>query len=381
MGRLKAGKQLRTVPPPKEKLDARSKAASSSAPPTVPKLLAKAQSLVAQCDFEMAQRFINRILEQEPANIDARELLGVVQLETGDVEKAQQTFQALLQLPNAPASAHLYLAQLEDDPRTALQHYEAAIDVFTTRLKGKDAPPADGREPVSEDELKASIIRALCAMVEIWMSDLCMEENAEATCDALLARAAQIDENNAEALEALASCRMSQNRPDDARVAVERSWAQWKDLEPEDPRRPEIPQRIALAKLFLELAQHYTELALFESALAILQDVLASDDQEVMGWYLEGWCFLLMSEHLRKAPEGTTVDGGATWTDLAHDAKECLEMCKNLHVGQEHPDTQVLEHVQELLAEIAALNLPPRVEDDGAWVDDEADDDGDVEMS
>ena len=65
-----------------------------------------------------------------------------------------------------------------------------------------------------------------------------MEENAEATCDALLARAAQIDADNAEALEALASCRMSQNRPDDARVAVERSWAQWKDLEPGAPSQP-----------------------------------------------------------------------------------------------------------------------------------------------
>lgn len=59
-----------------------------------------------------------------------------------------------------------------------------------------------------------------------------MEENAEAACEALLNRALSIDANNPAALQSLASCRMSQNRPDDARVAVERSWAQWKDLEP-----------------------------------------------------------------------------------------------------------------------------------------------------
>lgn len=54
-----------------------------------------------------------------------------------------------------------------------------------------------------------------------------------------------------------------------------------------------------------------------------------------------------------------------------------------LHIAQEYDDVQVLEHVQELLAEIAALNLPPRVDDDGeaGWVDEDEDDDGDVEMS
>lgn len=59
-----------------------------------------------------------------------------------------------------------------------------------------------------------------------------MEESAESTCDELLQRAIAIDSNNPDALRSLASCRLSQNRPDEARVAAERSWAAWKDLEP-----------------------------------------------------------------------------------------------------------------------------------------------------
>ncbi|KZV95855.1 TPR-like protein [Exidia glandulosa HHB12029] len=381
MGRLKAGKQLRTVPAPKEKLDAKSKASSSASLPTVPKLFAKAQGLVVQGDFDLARQFLDRILQQDPSHIEAYELLGIVQLELGDLDAARSTFLHLLEMPNTPASAHLYLAQLEDEPQTSLRHYEAAIETFTTQLKGKDTPVVDGREPPTEEELKSSIVQALCAMIEIWMSDLCMEESAEASCEALLSRAFAIDENSPEALQSLASCRMSQDRPDDARLAVERSWAQWKDLEPDDSRRPDLPQRLSLAKLFLELAQHYSELALFESALSILQDVLAADDQEVMGWYLEGWCLLLMSENLRVS--AATADG-VSWTDLAHDARECLDMCKNLHINQQHPDAQVLQHVEELLAEIVALNLPPRAnddDDDEVWVDDDEDEDGDVEMS
>lgn len=61
---------------------------------------------------------------------------------------------------------------MEEDPQTSLRHYEAAIETFTTQLKGKDTPAVDGREPPSEEELKDSIVQALCAMVEVWMSDL-----------------------------------------------------------------------------------------------------------------------------------------------------------------------------------------------------------------
>ena len=51
----------------------------------------------------------------------------------------------------------------------------------------------------------------------------------------------------------------------------------------DDAKLPPIPTRIELTKRFLELS-------LFPPALLVLQTVLASDDQEVEAWYLEGWC-------------------------------------------------------------------------------------------
>jgi hypothetical protein len=68
-----------------------------------------------------------------------------------------------------PPSAHLYLAQLsDDDPRTALQHYQAAIDIFTAQLKGKERASNYGFNG-DEAELRNYIVRALVGMVEIWM--------------------------------------------------------------------------------------------------------------------------------------------------------------------------------------------------------------------
>ena len=68
-----------------------------------------------------------------------------------------------------PPSAHLYLAQLsEDDPRLALQHYQAAVNILSGQLKGK-ARAKDKDSKNDETEIKSNIVRALVGQVEIWM--------------------------------------------------------------------------------------------------------------------------------------------------------------------------------------------------------------------
>lgn len=46
----------------------------------------KAHTLLAQSNFELAARFLDRALEIEPSNLEARELLGIAHLEAGDPE-------------------------------------------------------------------------------------------------------------------------------------------------------------------------------------------------------------------------------------------------------------------------------------------------------
>jgi Flp pilus assembly protein TadD len=58
--------------------------------PTIQALLDKAQTLLAQCDYPLALRFIQRILEQEPGNVKAREMKGVAEIESGDVDRARE---------------------------------------------------------------------------------------------------------------------------------------------------------------------------------------------------------------------------------------------------------------------------------------------------
>lgn len=180
---------------------------------------------------------------------------------------------------------------------------------------------------------------------------------AEETCERLIGLALETDVNNVEALQTLASVRLSQQRPNEAKECLEKAWNGWKDLELgacsdfqtnptrrlrslmsvlcavcnfygnlyhiDDPQVPSIPVRLSLVKLFLEVS-------LFNPALLTLQGIMASDDQEVEAWYLEGWAFYLMAELAQDSPNGKLEGEGLTWEELAKDSRDCLETCRNV---------------------------------------------------
>ena len=58
--------------------------------PTIEALLEKAQDLIVQCDYDLAGRFVERVLKRAPNNVEGKEILGVVQLETGLLDAAKQ---------------------------------------------------------------------------------------------------------------------------------------------------------------------------------------------------------------------------------------------------------------------------------------------------
>ncbi|KZT20139.1 TPR-like protein [Neolentinus lepideus HHB14362 ss-1] len=374
MGRSRT-KSKKTHPPP-------TKPAPSEQPkpaPSISALLGKARELLVQCDYDLARRFIERLLESQPEHAEAKEMLGVVQLETGNLDAAKQTFLSLLTSPSAPPSAHLYLAQLSDvDPHLALRHYQSAVDMIMAQLKGKERA-VDANVDKDEAILKNTAVQALISMVELWMDpsyDLCDAPEAEQTCENLLNLARQIDPDNTEVLQTLASVRLSQSRPDDAKEILERAWAKWKNLELDDETMPSIETRLSLVKLLLELS-------LFKSALEVLQGVIATNDQSVEAWYLEGWCFFLMAEQARE--NGFDVED-LSWMDLARDARDCMEMCQNLSANEESPDMSISEYVKELIEKLQVLGVEPSPagedEEDG-WEDVEGsdEDDNDVDMS
>jgi hypothetical protein len=77
------------------------------------------------------------------------------------------------QPPQHP-SPYLYLAQTAADPHEALGYYSTAAAMIENKLKAVSSAPlsagAEGED--DESETRAMGVRALVAMIEIWMSDL-----------------------------------------------------------------------------------------------------------------------------------------------------------------------------------------------------------------
>lgn len=175
-----------------------------------------------------------------------------------------------------------------------------------------------------------------------------VDSAASNTCDSLLSHALQIDPQNLEALQMLASVRISQEKPDEALLAL-RTFPPLPAHDDDDdeaattadPRSHvrllldalPIQTRIARAKLLIECDA-------YPDALSLLEGVLATDDVNIEGWYLMGWTWWLLAERTKEgdvtaaaaaAADGLGEDGRELeWKDMAGDARDCLETCRTV---------------------------------------------------
>ena len=69
---------------------AQSSSTYPSTAPSIPALISKAQSIIEHCDYDLTNEFLQQILQRSPKNAEAREMLGVVQFETGLVQEARK---------------------------------------------------------------------------------------------------------------------------------------------------------------------------------------------------------------------------------------------------------------------------------------------------
>ncbi|CAG8497987.1 12947_t:CDS:2, partial [Ambispora leptoticha] len=169
------------------------------------------------------------------------------------------------------------------------------------------------------------------------------EPDAESRCESYLNRAIEIDENNPEVYQVLASVRLSQQRNEDAKIALENSINLWINAEPDNAIMPTYAARISLVKLLLELSQ-------YNRALTVLEGLQKEDDEMIELWYLYGWSYYCMGEDASNDEEKSS-----NWED----ARDCLNTCKQLSNRFESEDDGIRQHTQELLQTINAF-LKPR---------------------
>ncbi|RAH72041.1 ACL4 family protein [Aspergillus aculeatinus CBS 121060] len=348
----------------------------------------------ADAALQLAQQALDSSPAGSPSYLSALIAVAEIYVELGDIDTARAHFLRAVEAdPNGTipesqgggAEKFLWLAQLsEEGGKDSVQWFEKGVSSLRHAIQQLEQNPGP-KEAAELLEKKRKMANALCAVAEIYMTDLSWEEDAENRCETLITEALLVEPNGPEVLQTLASIRISQLRTDDAKAALRRSLEIWKDLPPEDPSIPDFATRISLSRLLMEVALEF-------EALEVLERLILEDDQSIEAWYLGGWCLYLLAGK-QQAPaddeeEADTPEAKRLASLVA--SREWLKQGLALYEIQQYEDERLKEHALELVQEMNQ-ELGEEIEDEEAegqegeegWEDEEieVDSDSDHEMA
>lgn len=372
----------------------------TSTPPESPSiLLAQATATLQQGDIagavKPAKRALSLLDPESEESLPALNLLGEIHVELGDIDAARQYFLQAAAIDEdgtigedvgGGAEKFLWLAQLnEEGGQDSVDWFEKGavslrvqIQVIQQLLDQKKLG-TEGEALLEEKRRK--LAGALCAVVEVYMTDLSWEEDAEQKCEALVTEATMVSPGFAEPWQTLANVRISQERMEDARAALKRSLDLWRDLPPENTVVPDFPTRVSLARLLMEADMDV-------DAIEVLERLVGEDDSSVEVWYLGGWGLYIMGEKQKNGEVNVENGDGESWRVSWISSRQWLNQSLLLFKQQDYEDERLGEHAKELLAKLnselggAAANVEQDEEDGEEWEDeDDEGSDEDEEMA
>lgn len=355
--------------------------------------------------LQQAEKLYNAVQHRSVLEaLPALNLLGEICVELGEVVAARGYFEQAVTLDPMGtvggaladgAEKFLWLAQLcEEGGQQSVAWFEKGAQALQNEIAALESGQATGLDEEAllllRVEKKRKLANALCGIVEVYMTDLSWEDDAEARCENLITQAmAAEDQTSPEILQTLASVRLSQEKKEDAQAALKRSMGAWKDLDPEDSAVPDFATRISLTRLLMEAE-------LESNAMDVLERLVLEDDQSVETWYLGGWCQNLIA---KKTERGESGPAGQAMTDAEHEAnleaiykgsRRWLKTALKLYKLVEYEDERLKQHAEELVAALDNMLGPEKEgeEMDDEWEDewegieeeDDAEDGADTEM-
>ncbi|CAM9655800.1 unnamed protein product, partial [Phaeothamnion confervicola] len=215
-------------------------------------LVERARHAVNTHELDLAQQFYRRALEATPGDASLMDEAAELLLQVNQPEDAKQLLTRSAELaPDAGAGKFLYLAQLSEG-QSALGLYKKALRLLRRDLVRARRRHARGEEEAEEDVamLQQQLCTSLVSVAELFMTDLCFQVGAEEACQVALdqAMAPDVDYGGPEPVQALASLRLCQQRPEDALPLAKESFRRLRACEPP----PDYEFRVSTAKLLFE---------------------------------------------------------------------------------------------------------------------------------
>lgn len=355
------------------------KMANASSKQSPEQLYASAIELVEQSQPEEALKKAQKLwlaVQNRSATeaLPALNLLGEICVELGEVDAAKSYFeQAAVLDPDGAlegplgggAEKFLWLAQLnEEGGKQSVAWFERGANALQREITALESGQAVGLDEESlllmRVEKKRKLANALCGIVEVYMTDLSWEDDAEARCENLITQALTVEEETSpEILQTLASVRLSQERKEDAQSALKRSIATWSALDPEDPAVPDFATRISLSRLLMEAEME-------SEAMDVLERLVLEDDQSVEAQYLGGWCQKLIADKREFAlangtnKEMTEDEQKQNLEAILKGSRRWLQTSLKLYKLVNYEDDRLKQHSEELVAGLDKLLGPEK---------------------
>ena len=245
---------------------------------SITKLLSTANSALNEefpPNIEVAFASFQKILEMDPNHIEALDGFGELLANLGDNERAIPVLVRSTELaPDVGASKYFYLGQMLTG-QMALAAYRKCVHVAGT---------ADG----------SRLIAVYCAIGELFMTDLCDEDEAETSCKAAFEEALKVDSESVEALTGMATFHRVKLEIDESKSFCQRAFNIIGNLlESNDFADLETVAPFAVRQ---RLAENMVELELVDEGLTVLSTLLEEDEEDIQSWFLTGCCHLVGKE-------------------------------------------------------------------------------------
>lgn len=376
-------------------------------------IIGRARALLQSSQEGKALELLTPEISKNPENVALLQVFGEALLEANDVETAYTVLLKAIELDSDAVQGvekFLYLGQIigGSDGSSLITVAINRLNDQLRKLNSDDTSAAEQDDSLkvlaqlytTPQSLKAYLIskinQAIFAQIEIWMTDLCMEPEAEEQCDELISHSLAMDPENPEALSLLALIRISQQRPAEAEKALQKSWELFAQkklfLEKQQSQEGEEAsfEYIELAQPLLALARFAIELGLYELAPRIAVAISEINDNCLDCFYIEALAYIFKAKMFFAQKNASNAAEDYRDLDLSNIVSsddETIQTCVSdarsaLTQGYrvinspdaEALDPELIEQVNELLSvfggPVMAELLPERGgEDDENWED------------
>eukprot|EP01083_Nonionella_stella_P051288 136166_1 len=313
---------------------------------SVEQLIQLAEQAYDEFSPGIAAKYYENAIVQQPKNALLHHQLGVMYIEHGEPELAHKAFLKSIELsPNENESNYLYIGQqcYGDAAKSA---FEKGIELMKQRILSSDTT-----EDKQTCALKSEISSAYVSIAELFMTDLCDQEDAQTECEKYLQLSLQFDTNNIECYAAMAQFRHCQQKEMDAIKYLNLSLQKLltTNQEESDSKMDDALDIFGQHSLpmdsLLKIVKLGIELEQYQQSLVLLQGLVNANDGIGEFWALGAFCFYKLDKKkhaaiwLNNAESIVAIESGST---LNLELNETLQAIKSEMNVDELPDLSKL---------------------------------------